>query len=246
MSGIKPFLFLAARAETVAADGEYQAICRFMGLPPEQLVRIRLDAEPLPALDFNDYSGIIIGGSPFNVSDDAAAKTQVQRRVEAELESVLTQAIAADYPVLGLCYGMGLLGQVLGVPVNREYGEEASVVQVQLTETGLADPLLAGIPAQFSALTGHKEAVAQVPTNATVLATSSTAPVQMLRAGANVYAVQFHPELDEAGLTERLAIYLENGYCKPEEYDQVIARIHGANLTYAHQTLRNFATRYAR
>jgi len=242
----KPFLFLAARAEAVAADAEYAAVCRYTGLEPSELVRVRLEQGPLSELDLTDYSGIIIGGSPFNVSDDAAHKSQVQQRVEAELHSLLAHAIATDFPVLGLCYGMGLLTQHQGGIVDLRYGEPAGTVAVELTPKGLADPLLAGIPAQFLALTGHNEAAREVPPGATLLASAASAPVQMIRVGANVYAVQFHPELDAPGLTERLRIYLHKGYCQPDEYDQVVASIQGANLNFAHQILRNFATLHRR
>jgi len=242
----KPFLFLAARAEAVAADAEYAAVCRYTGLEPAELVRVRLDQGPLPELDLADYSGVIIGGSPFNVSDDQATKSAVQQRVEAELHGLLDQAIAQDFPVLGLCYGMGLLTQHLGGMVDLTYGEGAGTVAVEPTPAGFADPLLAGAPARFLALTGHNEAARALPPGATLLASAVSAPVQMIRVGRNVYAVQFHPELDVPGLTERLRIYLHKGYCQPDEYDQVVASIQGANLTPAHQILKNFATHHRR
>jgi len=275
---MKPFALLAAREDDAAVQGEYQAVRRFMGLEPDGLVLIRLEQGPLPALDFNGYSGFIIGGSPFNVSDDEAAKSPMQKRVESDLNCILAEAIAEDFPVLGLCYGLGLLAQLLGGSVNRQYGEEASAVEVCLTPAGQADPLLAGLPFTFLALTGHKEAVSELPSTGIengrasgllgvfgfsdpnvvspgglsgnpavqVLATGAACPVQMVRVGRNIYATQFHPELDEAGIKERLAIYLDKGYCAPDEYDTVIGRITGTDLTTAHQILKNFATTYAR
>jgi len=241
----KPFLLLQAREEVAAAEGEYQAIRQFSGLSPADLTRINLLAEPMPAFDLAEYSGLIIGGSPFNTSDVESEKAPVQQRVEAELLYLLDRVIAADFPWLGLCYGMGLLGQYLGASVDRQFGEGAGTVLVTQTPAGQADPLLAGIPQQFLALTGHKEAISQMPAQATLLASSETGPVQMLRLGANAYATQFHPELDEAGLKERLAIYLDKGYCQPDEYDQVVASIHNAPIGHSHQILHNFAQRYA-
>jgi len=273
---MKPFALLAAREDDAAVQGEYRAVRRFMGLEPEQLVLVRLEQGPLPPLDFSDYSGLIIGGSPYNVSDDETAKSGTQKRVESDLSRILAQSIAEDFPVLGLCYGLGLLTQLLGGIVNREYGEEASAVEVRLTTAGQADPLLAGFPTTFPALTGHKEAVAELPSTdfqngmrpgllralgfsdptvahisessdysaVQVLATGAACPVQMVRVGRNAYATQFHPELDEAGIKERLAIYLDKGYCAPDEYDAVIERITGTPLTNAQQILKNFAILY--
>ena len=63
-----PFLLLAARAEDAAADDEYDAYLRYGGLEERELRRVRLEAAPLPDLDLADYSGVIVGGSPFTSS----------------------------------------------------------------------------------------------------------------------------------------------------------------------------------
>ena len=66
---MKPFLLLATRIDDYAADAEYQSFLAFGGLAEGQLRRVRLEAESLPDLDLADYSGIFLGGSPFNSSD---------------------------------------------------------------------------------------------------------------------------------------------------------------------------------
>ena len=241
----KPFLLLQIRAEDDAAQNEYAAICDFAGLEPEELIQVRLEQGPMPNFDLEDYSGIIIGGSPFNVSDDDATKSDVQHRVEAELQDLLDHVIAEDYPLLGLCYGLGLLGVNLGGIVDRKYGEGAGTVEIRLTAAGKHDPLLVGMPDKFLALTGHKEAISTLPPAATLLATSQGTTVQMIRVGQHVYATQFHPELDEVGLKERLAVSLDKGYCQPEEYDQVVNRIRGAFLQHSHQILSNFVHHFS-
>ena len=43
-----------------------------------------------------------------------------------------------------------------------------------------------------------------MPPHAVVLASSATCPVQAFRVGRNLYATQFHPELDLAGLDTRI------------------------------------------
>ena len=86
---MKPFLLLASRAEDVAAEDEYEAYLRFGGLEPDQLKRIRLERVPLPELDLDDYSGIIVGGSPFTSSDPPEKKSEAQHRVERELAGLL-------------------------------------------------------------------------------------------------------------------------------------------------------------
>jgi GMP synthase (glutamine-hydrolysing) len=243
---MRPFLLLATRAEDVAADGEYQAICRSAGLAPEQVQRVRLEAGPMPAIDLEDYSGIIVGGGPFNSSDPDGEKSVTQRRVESEMNALLDEVVDRDFPFLGACYGVGTLGAYAGGAVDRAFGEDVGLVTVQLTQEGVADPLLAGMPAAFSAFVGHKEAMRVLPPGAVRLGFSPRSPVQMFRLRRNLYATQFHPELDLAGLVQRVHVYRDFGYFAPDDAEDVIARASSRPVTEPMRILRNFVERYAR
>ena len=243
---MKPFLLLASRAEDTAAEDEYRAYLRYCGLQPEQLQRIRMEAAPLPALELSDYSGVIVGGSPFTSSDPAEHKSATQHRVERELAGLLDRVVAEDFPFLGACYGVGTLGSHLGAPIDGTYAEPISVVDVSLTDAGRADPLLVGMPDTFPAFVGHKEAIAALPAAATLLASSATCPVQMFRVGDNVYATQFHPELDVDGIVTRIHAYASYGYFAPDELDLTLAAVRRAPVTDTGRILRTFVERYAR
>ncbi|MCC9193825.1 glutamine amidotransferase [Arthrobacter sp. zg-Y916] len=243
---MKPFLLLASRAEDDAAEEEYESYLRFGGLMPAELHRVRLEAAPLPDIDLDRYSGIIIGGSPFNSSDPEESKTPLQHRVEKELSALLDQVVAQDFPFLGACYGVGTLGRHQGAVVDRQFGEAIGAVPVTLTADGRADPLLAGLPETFDAFVGHKEAVSKLPAHAVNLAGSPTCPVQMFRVRTNLYATQFHPELDVAGLLTRISVYRNAGYFPPEEAEAVMDSVRPAKVDAPGAILRNFTARYAR
>jgi GMP synthase (glutamine-hydrolysing) len=66
---VKPFLLLAIRAEDAAADGEYESFLAFAGLGERDLRRVRLEQRPLGNIDLDEWSGIFLGGGPFNCSD---------------------------------------------------------------------------------------------------------------------------------------------------------------------------------
>ena len=123
---MKPFLLLASRAEDVAAEEEYRSYLRFGGLDESELRRIRLEAAPLPELDLADYSGVIVGGSPFTSSDPPEHKSETQHRVERELAGLLDRIVAQDFPFLGACYGVGTLGRHHGAGSGQAHpgGEE--------------------------------------------------------------------------------------------------------------------------
>ena len=243
---MKPFLLLASRAEDGAAEEEYESYLTFGGLRPAQLHRVRMEAGPLPEIDLGNYSGIIVGGSPFNSSDPEDAKPPLQLRVEKELSALLDIVVARDFPFLGACYGVGTLGRHQGAVVDRRFGEAIGAVPVSLTSAGHSDPLLDGLPDTFAAFVGHKEAVAKLPAHAVNLAGSPGCPVQMFRVRENLYATQFHPELDVAGLLTRISVYRNAGYFPPEEADAVMDSVRFEEVTAPPRILRNFTARYAR
>ena len=241
---MRPFLLLSSRAEDVAADGEYDAFLRFTGLRPERLHRVRMEAAPLPPLRLDDYAGVMVGGSPFNSSDPPEAKGDVQRRVEADMRALLDEIVARDFPFFGACYGIGTLGVHQGGTVDRTYAEPIGAVRVRLTDAGRADPVLAGVEPEFDAFVGHKEACRELPPSAVLLATAPACPVQMFRVKDNVYATQFHPELDVPGLVTRIHVYQHFGYFPPSELEELIARVSPAVVTEPGRMLANFVARY--
>lgn len=243
---VKPFLLLATRAEDAAADDEYQAYLRYCGLRPEELVRVRLEAGPMPAITLDDYSGVIVGGSPFTSSDPMEEKSQAQRRVEAELSVLLDRIVEEDFPFLGACYGVGTLGVHQGAVIDRRFGEPVGPTEIRLTPDGEQDPLLKGVPSRFEAFVGHKEACSKLPGHAVLLASSAACPVHMFRIKNNLYATQFHPELDVDGLVTRIGIYKDAGYFPPHAADELIGTARRSSVTEPMRVLRNFAQRYAR
>ena len=236
---------LSTRAEDAAADNEYESFLRFSGLDESRLRRVRLERAPLGEVVLDEWSGIFLGGGPFNASDPETAKSAVQRRVEADLADLLTRVVAADHPFLGACYGIGTLGNKIGAVVDRQYGERVNAVEITLTEQGRQDPVFGGLPPTFSAFVGHKEAISKLPDHAVLLAGSAGCPVQAFRVGANVYATQFHPELDVAGICIRIEVYKHAGYFAPEEAEDLKAMARRSTVTHPPTVLRLFVERYA-
>ncbi|MET1035275.1 MAG: glutamine amidotransferase [Arthrobacter sp.] len=246
----KPFLLISTREDDDAAADEVRGFLELSGLEPGRLAVVRLGLEPLPdavagdAPGLADYAGIMVGGSPFNSSDPDGLKSATQRRVEATLSRLLDSVAERDFPFLGACYGVGTLGTHQGAVVDRTYGEPVGTTEVELTAAGLEDPLTEGLPRRFTAFVGHKEAVAALPGHAVLLAGSAACPVQMFRFGSNLYATQFHPELDGAGLALRIAIYKDAGYFPPEEAEELTRLAHTAEVPWPGLVLRNFVARY--
>jgi GMP synthase (glutamine-hydrolysing) len=243
---VEPFLLLSIRADDAAADNEYESFLTLAGLTEPELRRVRLDQRALEDIDLRDWSGIWVGGGPFNYTDPDEKKSPAQRRAEADLSRLLDAVVGADFPFLGACYGVGALGSHQGGVLDRRYPEDVGTVRVRLTAAGRSDPLLAELPEEFDAFTGHKEAVSELPPHAVLLASSADCPVQAFRVGANVYATQFHPELDVAGLCTRIDVYKHAGYFDPSQADELKAQARHSDVSHPPAILRAFVRRYGR
>ena len=243
---MQPFLLLSIRADDAAADNEYESFLHLAGLEERDLRRVRLDQRALGDIDLRDWSGIWLGGGPFNYSDPEESKSALQRRVEADLGRLLDAVVASDFPFLGSCYGVGALGRHQRGVMGRRYAEPVGLVRVTLTPPGRRDPLLRELPDTFDAFTGHKEAISKLPGHAVLLASSAACPVQAFRIGSNVYATQFHPELDAAGLCTRIDVYKHAGYFDPAQAEELKAQAWRSDVRHPPAIQRAFVRRYGR
>ena len=138
----KKILIIQLRPEDETADNEFEAFLKYGGLKASQVERIRAEQAPLPVVDLGHYAGIIVGGSPYDVSKPEEEKSETQKRVERDFEKLLTKVVEADFPFLGACSGMGFLGNFCKTPISGKFSEDVGGVDITLTEEGKKDPLL--------------------------------------------------------------------------------------------------------
>jgi len=245
MNSNKPVLIIQLRPEDDTSDNEYQAILKYGELSQDQTERLRIETNGIPDnLSIHDYSAIIVGGSPFDISTPTEQKSAIQHKIEAGFKHLLAQVLEHDFPFLGACSGNGLLGSYLGTTISQRYGEPVSCVTLDITEQGKQDPLLQGFPDQIEVMLGHKEACDTVPQGAVLLMQGTRCPVQMFRVANNIYATQFHPEGDSEGFILRIDAYKHHGYFKPQEAEQLTQALSQVATPYAQQILKRFVQRY--
>jgi len=241
---MKKILILQMRPEYATADSEFEAFLRVGKINRNHVDRLRLEQDCDFDIDLKNYSAIIAGGSPFDVSCPEDKKSDQQLNVEAFFNRLFDQVLEADFPFLGACSGNGLLGKYCGAGISGKYSEPVSSVNVCLTKEGEKDALLAGLPRQFPVFVGHKEACDNVPEDAVLLASSSTCPVQMFRIKSNIYATQFHPEADVNEFIVRIKTYSNFGYFPPETSEELISSIQGIETPESMEILRRFVKKY--
>lgn len=123
--------------------------------------------------------GVVLSGGPASVYEPGAPRLPAW---------VLEQPL----PVLGICYGMGLIASSLGGRVaasaHREYGSAA------LSVGSSPSPLFAGLPESIDVWMSHGDRVEVMPPGFSVLATSANSPVAAMSNG-RLIGLQFHPEV---------------------------------------------------
>ena len=138
--------------------------------------------------------GIILSGGPASVYQDNAPKVE---------KSVLKFPV----PILGICYGMGLINLVAGGEVARAERREYGPAQLILDDN--AD-LFCGFSKEdgLRVWMSHGDKMNSIPQGWRVLAHTENSPVAVFADPArHVFGVQFHPEVAH---TERGKEILQN------------------------------------
>ena len=130
-------------------------------------------------------AAIVLGGAMHPDQDDRHPWLAPELRyLERELER--------GTPMLGVCLGSQLIARAAGARVFQASEPEVGWLQVEVTESGSADPVAAALPQRFDAFQWHHY-THDLPDGAVELARSPVC-TQAFRLG-RAWGVQFHPEV---------------------------------------------------
>lgn len=185
---VKPppvFIFRHSPDESAGTLGECLAAA---GLDYRYLT---LSDEALPEFRPELASGLVILGGAMNCDEVAEFPF-----LAAEPEWI-RQAVAADWPVLGICLGAQLLALAHGARVGRNPVKEIGWYRLALEPAAVGDALFRGQGGSPHVFQWHGDTF-DWPSGATPLARGDTCPRQAYRLGQRAYGLQFHLEVDEA------------------------------------------------
>jgi GMP synthase (glutamine-hydrolysing) len=134
--------------------------------------------------------------------------THIERQIE------LAKAVfAAGVPFFGSCWGLQIAvtaagGVVRPNPRGREFGFGR---RISLNAAGRAHPMFAGKADVFEAVTVHRDEIASLPPDATLLASNEMGlQAAEIRHGRGVFwGVQYHPEYSYAEIAATAVRYGE-------------------------------------
>ncbi len=136
--------------------------------------------------------GIILSGGPASVFAKSSPKPN-------------PGIFKLGIPILGICYGLQLMGKMLGGEVKssdrREYGRGT----LNITSKGT---LFNGLPSKLAVWNSHGDSLAKMPTGFRVLAKTENSSFAAIEDDKRkFFGLQFHPEVEHS---EKGAIVLKN------------------------------------
>lgn len=183
---------------------------------------------------FNDYDGLILGGSALNIPTDAE-NPKVINQVE-----LAKAAFKSKIPFLGSCWGLQVAAYAAGgvVAINPRGREVGIARKISLTKPGRAAGFYEGKSDAFDSPCIHFDEVTHLPAGSIVLAENNHTGIQaaLIRYdGGTFLGMQYHPEFDLAHIAGLIRAYAQpmtdDGFYTSENE----ARSHASDMDVLHQ-----------
>jgi GMP synthase-like glutamine amidotransferase len=157
---------------------------KFMKEDNIQIDTVELDQnEKIPNLE--KYDAMIVMGGPMDTWQE-----KIYPWLKIEKENIHNFVSIKKKPYLGLCLGAQLLSEAIGGKVRKMKTAEIGVLNVSIKNN---KSIFAGINKNLKALQWHSYEVYDLPSNATILATSPLCNVQAF-SSEKAFGLQFHVE----------------------------------------------------
>lgn len=126
--------------------------------------------------------GLILSGSPSSVISSSKRHPRVDEKI-----------FKMGIPVLGICYGMQLMSDILGGDVSGTGNNEYGRTNIRLSTDSA---LFTGLKNNETCWMSHRDSVKKIPKGFRKIASTPSLPIAGIEDGKNkFYGIQFHPEV---------------------------------------------------
>lgn len=159
---------------------------------------VRIDQKEKVPTDSGPFAGLVVMGGTMGVYDQGKWP-----HLKEEI-ALLSRALQADQPILGICLGAQLLAAAAGAEVQA--GEkEIGWVPVRKMPEACKDPVLRRLPENFQALMWHGDHFS-LPKGATHLLSTQKCACAGFRIGKKAYGLVPHLEMTAAMIDEMVSV----------------------------------------
>lgn len=150
--------------------------------------------------------GIILSGGPSSVYEEGAPTLD---------NEIIDWCKSENIPVLGLCYGHQLLGQLIGGVVEPNQVKEYGRTQLFVTNPS---SILEGMNEEETVWMSHGDQVKQLPEGFNILANTNDCPIAAFASDDNLLTgLQFHPEVHHTPNGQQMLENFIFNICKCEK-----------------------------
>jgi GMP synthase (glutamine-hydrolysing) len=212
-------LLLQIRDQPAVRQEEWESFARLGGIAKDQLDILNVFDTPNFGPDVvQGYDALFVGGA----SEANVLLPDEYAFVSSAMELLLA-CIEQNLPVFASCFGYQLAVLALGGEiVHQQQDFEMGTIGINLTAAAKSDPLLAGTPDPFMAVSVHQQKALQCPLGCISLAFTVQCNHAFRVRDKPFWAFQFHPEVDRKTLVERLTFYKEKYTSGDSHLDEVL------------------------
>lgn len=223
-SRVRYLLLQTRNATDVMRTQEVRCFARALACEPQDITVVDFLTRGPTSPELAAADIVLLGGSGHYSA--AGAGAWLDRALDA-----LRELHYLSKPTFASCWGFQAMARALGGRcIHDPECAELGMIELQLTEAGRTDPLFGTLPPNFVAHAGHEDHVVALPADAVLLASSTKVRHQAFRfADKPIYCTQFHPELDCAAMSERVAAY-------PKYVERIAAMPHATFVASLRET----------
>ena len=168
-----------------------------------ELITIQLDeGENIPS-NLDEFDAMLCMGGPMDTFMENNFNWLV-----GEKKAIGEYVLNLKKPFLGFCLGCQLLGEVLGGKVVQSNPPEIGVLDIDVSDNAITDPVFNFLPNKIKALQWHSYEVQGLESNKNVniIGSSPTTKYQIFGYNNHAYGIQFHLEIRKSTVDDWAAV----------------------------------------